>query len=202
MDRVFELRWVTGRLVKESKAHRVMCVSDRKSCWVMKKTSCRRNESLKKNHRRHGRRSQELVIVIESLRSSSGRSGKKRLVVTRQFSIVGEPLCEIAQNMRDLIVRTIVRSVVIRLRADVVGKASAVISNLVSCGGREGAIGAFAGMRSLSHSSERYRPSENSLDLGGVLSLLKTKAVDLLEAEKGAKNRSQFFHLFAPMKTH
>ena len=104
MDRVLELRWVTGRLVKESKAHRVMGVSDRESCWVMKKTSCRRNESFKKNHRRHGRCSQEFVIVIEPLRSSPGRSGKKRLVVTRQFSIVGESLRKIAQNKCDLIV--------------------------------------------------------------------------------------------------
>ena len=47
----------------------------------------------------------KLVIVIEPLRSSPGRSGKKRLVVTRQFSIVGEPLREIAQNKCDFIVQ-------------------------------------------------------------------------------------------------
>ena len=143
------------------------------------------------------------MIVIESLRSSPGLSGKKRLVVTRQFSIVGEPLREIAQDKYDFIVRhnCSVRRHQIAGRCSWEGKRSHLELGIL-LGGRESGHWRLCGYAVVITRSERYRPSENSLDLGGVLSLLKTKAVDLLEAEKGAKYRSQFFHLFDPMKMH
>ena len=38
--------------------------------------------------------------------------------------------------------------------------------------------------------------------MGGVLGLWNAEAIHLLEAQEGAKYRSQFFHLFPPMKMH
>ena len=38
--------------------------------------------------------------------------------------------------------------------------------------------------------------------MGGVLGSANAEAIHLLEAQEGAKYRSQFFHLFPPMKMH
>jgi len=38
--------------------------------------------------------------------------------------------------------------------------------------------------------------------MGGVLGLGNAEAIHLPEAQEGAKYRSQFFHLFPPMKMH
>ena len=91
MNRPIEIRGLTCYLKHEGESHCVMCVCDGESNSVVKAYASRRQKCLKENHRGDGRNSKQFIAVIEGLGSTTKRTCKKCLVVTRRFSIGTQP---------------------------------------------------------------------------------------------------------------
>src|SRR6266496_4578879 len=95
MNRVFQLRGISSRLIKKSKAHRVVSIRNRESHWMMEQYSCRRQECFAENHGRHGCRPNKSMAIIECLGSSPDRSSEKALKVPGFFTIAIQPVDEV-----------------------------------------------------------------------------------------------------------
>ena len=65
MDRVFQLREISGRLVEERKSHRVMSIRNRESHRIMKQPSRGRKGRLEENHGSDGSRAPNPVPVVK-----------------------------------------------------------------------------------------------------------------------------------------
>src|SRR4030095_10568034 len=92
MNRVFQLRGISGCLVKKSKAHRIMSIGNRESHRMVKQPSRRRQKCLAENHGRDGCRPNKSMAIIECLGSPPDRSGEKALIVPRFFTKAIQPL--------------------------------------------------------------------------------------------------------------
>src|SRR5947207_15956054 len=95
MNSLFQLREISGRLVQESKSHRIMSIRNRESHRMMKQPSCRRQECFTENHRGYGGGSNELVPVIECFGSSADRSSEEALKIPGLFAIAVQPVAQI-----------------------------------------------------------------------------------------------------------
>jgi hypothetical protein len=99
MDRVFQVREISGRLVQESKAHRVMGVSDRKTSGMMEQPPCPGEECFTKNHGRDRHRPYKPVPVIKRFGPPTQRPGEEALLIPRGFAVITEPMGEVVQNI-------------------------------------------------------------------------------------------------------
>src|SRR6266480_5260475 len=102
MNRVFQLRDLSGRLVKKSKAHCIMSIRNWESHRMMEQSSCRRQEGFTENHGSNRCGPNEPVAVIERLSSSPDWSSEKALKVPGCFAIATQPFDKVGQNICDL----------------------------------------------------------------------------------------------------
>src|SRR5437764_5615987 len=101
MNRVFQLRGISSRLIKESKAHRIVSIRNRESHRMMEQSSRRRQECFAENHGSDRCGSNKFVTVIERLDSSSDRSSEKALKIPGFLTIAIQPLDKVRQNVSD-----------------------------------------------------------------------------------------------------
>ena len=116
MNRVFQLRRISGRLVKESETHRIMSIGNRESHRMIEQSSRRRQECFAENHWRDSRGSNKSIAVVECFGSSPHRSSEEALEIPRGLTISGEPFGEVSQHFRYAIRSVIVRALGARAR--------------------------------------------------------------------------------------
>src|SRR6266850_1352949 len=103
MNRVFQLRRISSRLVQESEAHRVMRVRDWKSHRVMKEPSSRWHKCFAENHGSDGCRPDKPMAIIQRLCSSTDRSSEETLVIPRCFAVALQPISEVGKHARNVV---------------------------------------------------------------------------------------------------
>src|SRR5438477_5304282 len=98
MDSLFQLRAISGRLVKESESHCIMRVGDGELNAVMKQPPGGWQERFTKNHGSDRRSSKERLPIVERFGKPAHRTGEEALIVPRRPTVGVQPLSKAGQD--------------------------------------------------------------------------------------------------------
>ncbi len=102
VSRSLEMALLSGRHVKEGKSHCIMGVSNWKSAGLVEQPAGRRDERFEKDHRCDRGGAEQLVAVVQRLRTSTNRASEETLMIRRCFAELLQPCREVRQRGTNL----------------------------------------------------------------------------------------------------